>query len=86
MINNLENKYERYEAIDPYVNDRQKAVLEYIRNNQPLRVGDIAKQLKEYSLASIKKDVQYFVQEGLIEKIGQGRGTTYLYLGKGEEE
>ena len=59
------------------MNERQKEVLNYIQKNQPIKSGDITKDLPQYSAAIIKKDLQYLVNEFEIEKLGNNRGTIY---------
>lgn len=85
LIRKLDKKYEHFKQIGPYLNDRQKEVLSYIAKNEPTKVGDIASSLSAYSINTIKKDLQYLYQEGKIEKIGQGRGMTYIMMPKEEE-
>lgn len=85
LIKKLDEKYERFKSVGPYLNERQKIVLEYIKRTQPVKVSDVSKGLPDYSLPSIKKDLQYLFQEGVIDKLGKGRGTTYM-LGKQSEE
>ena len=50
-----------------------------IKKNQPVKVSDIVSKLENCSINTIKKDLQYLVAENLIEKIGKGRGTMYLF-------
>lgn len=84
IIKKLEQKYKQYQGKGPYLNKRQRDILEFMRNNQPIKILDISEQYKEESRNTIKKDLQYFVKEGVIEKIGKGRGT--IYIVKSEEE
>ena len=53
-------------------------MLEYIRQNQPVKIGDVIVSLKEYKPPSIKKDLQYLVKEMEIEKLGKNKGTVYI--------
>ncbi|MEZ5043051.1 MAG: Fic family protein [Saprospiraceae bacterium] len=85
LINKLEHKYERYKVIGPYLNQRQKELVTFIEQNEPLKISDISEGLKVYSIHSIKKDLQYLYQENVIDKLGRGRGTTYFLLRKDEE-
>jgi Fic family protein len=77
LIVKLEQKFKEYKNLGGYVNDRQKEVLRYIQTNQPVKIGDITKDLPQYSGAIIKKDLQYLVNEFEIEKLGNNRGTIY---------
>lgn len=78
LIVKLEAKVKEFRALGGYLNERQKSVLEYIRQNQPVKIGDLIVSLKEYKLPSIKKDLQYLVKEMEIEKIGKNKGTVYI--------
>jgi Fic family protein len=78
LILKLEDKVKAFRALGGYLNDRQKKVLEYIRQNQPVKIGDLAANLQAYKLPSIKKDLQYLVNEMEIEKMGQNKGTIYI--------
>ena len=78
LTRKLTEKHERYQSKGPYLNERQKNILAVIQKQEPLKVSDISRLLDQYSINTIKKDLQYMVQEGLIEKLGQGRGTIYI--------
>lgn len=78
LIIKLEAKVKEFRALGGYLNERQKDVLEYIRQNQPVKIGDVTASLKGYKLASIKKDLQYLVKEMEIEKLGKNKGIVYI--------
>lgn len=82
MIDKLENKYDRYNTVGPYLNLRQKDIVSFIEKNEPVKISDIDKRFEEYSIHSIKKDLQYLYQENAIDKIGKGKGTTYFSIKK----
>lgn len=82
LIVKLEAKVKEFRALGGYLNERQKAVLEYIRQNQPVKIGDVITSLKEYKSPSIKKDLQYLVKEMEIEKLGKNKGTVYIIKAK----
>jgi len=86
MVRKLERKYAHYKSKGPYLNERQKEVLAYIKANEPVKIGDVAAFMSEVSKNTIKKDVQYLLQEGVIEKIGAGRGTVYVLVPDQMEE
>ena len=79
LIKKLETKYQKYSKKKSYINVRQSDILQIIKNNQPVKVSDIVSKLENCSINTIKKDLQYLVAENLIEKIGKGRGTMYLF-------
>ena len=84
-IRKLEVKYKEFRQKGPYLNQRQKNILEFIRKNQPTKVKDISNRFAGESRNTIKKDLQYFQIEGLISKVGKGRGTFYILRADEEE-
>ena len=78
LIEKLEVKVKEFRELGGYLNERQKEVLEYIRQNQPVKISDISASLSEYSAATIKKDLQYLVKELAVEKLGKNKGTVYI--------
>ena len=59
------------------MNERQQAVLVYIKERENAQVGEIESQLKNYSRNTLKKDLAYLVKEGLLLRTGEGRGVRY---------
>lgn len=86
LIMKLEAKYKQYKEKGPYLNERQKKIADFIKENEPLKVGDITDFYKNESRNTIKKDLQYLNKEGVIDKLGQGKGTIYVMRLKDEEE
>jgi Fic family protein len=82
LIQKLEHKLKEYRNLGGYMNERQKEILNYIQINQPIKLGDITKDLPQYSTATIKKDLQYLVNEFEIEKLGNNKGTVYKIKSK----
>ena len=78
LINKLERKVADFKQLGGHLNDRQRDVLTYIQNHQPVKIGDISKNLSQYSIASLRKDLQYLVKELAIEKLGESKGTIYI--------
>lgn len=78
LITKLEVKVTEYRTLGGYLNERQKSILSYIKGHQPVKISDIANNLKEYTSSSIKKDLQYLVKELEIEKIGENKGRVYI--------
>ncbi len=78
LILKLEAKVKNFRALGGYLNDRQKSILEYVSQNQPVKIGDIVTNLKDFKLPTIKKDLQYLVKEMELEKLGQNKGTIYI--------
>jgi predicted HTH transcriptional regulator len=61
-----------------YLNDRQKLIKSFIEKNQPVKLGDLVKGLSKISINTIKKDLQYFKKEQIIDSIGKNKGTIYV--------
>jgi Fic family protein len=78
LILKLEQKLKEYRKIGGYLNERQKEILAFIQENQPVKSGDISSKLPQYSAATIQKDLQYLVTEFELEKIGNNKGTVYI--------
>lgn len=74
----LEQKYDVYKSKGGYLNSRQKLIMDYINNRQPIKVSDIAKQFPEIGLSTLKKDLQYLRNEQVLTMIGKGKGTVYV--------
>jgi len=74
----LELNYEQIKDKKSYLNKRQSGALEYITENEPIKISDLTDALEEHTPYILKKDVKYLVDEGLIKKIGKGKATTYI--------
>jgi Fic family protein len=81
LIQRLEAKYETYSKLKTELNKRQQAVLDFLKERKTAQVGEIWSQLKVYSRNTLKKDLVYLVQEGLLLKTGEGRGVRYHIKG-----
>ena len=79
LITKLEIKYQKYSNKQSYLNSRQLELMQLIKSCQPLKISDIAMKMEKYSINTLKKDIQYLLAEKLIEKIGKGRGTIYIF-------
>ncbi len=73
----LNAKYETYSNLKTALNKRQKQVLDFIRDNEPTQVGDVHRALMEYSRNTLKKDLAYLVDEKMLIKTGNRKGTRY---------
>ncbi len=78
MTQKLDNKYDVFKSKGGYLNERQKEIQEYIKENQPLKISDISKQFSEITIHTIKKDLQYMKREQMIKSLGEGKGTVYI--------
>jgi Fic family protein len=77
LTEKLNIKYETYNSLKSSTNDRQKQVLAYIDKHKTIQIKDLEKDLSDYSRNTLKKDLQYLVQEGFILTTGSGRGVRY---------
>ena len=77
LIKRLEAKYEVYSKLSKDLNDRQKQVLEFAKEHKTFRMSEIEEAFKEYSRNTLKKDMAYLVNEGLLLKTGERKGTRY---------
>lgn len=82
LIVKLEQKIKEYRNLGGYLNERQKVVLDYIQQNQPVKMSDITKALPQYTQATLKKDLQYLAVEFEIEKLGDNKGSVYIIKNK----
>lgn len=78
LIRKLEEKYSRYKSKGPYLNGRQRIIIDFIQKNEPVKTSDVAEFMKQESIHTIKKDMLYLHREGVIEKVGDGKATIYL--------
>ena len=78
LTQKLDGKYDIFKSKGGYLNERQKEIQQYIIDNQPLKISDIAKQFKSINIHTIKKDLQYMKKEKMIGSIGRGKGTVYV--------
>ena len=78
LVKKLELKYEEFKQKGPYLNERQRRILDYIKNSEPVRMGDISKSLSDVSINTIKKDILFLRKENVISKVGKGKGTLYV--------
>ena len=79
LSNQLESKIDRILLKDIYLNQRQKEILNFIAHSGKVRTADVSQHI-ESSIATIKKDLKYLVEQKLIEKKGAGKATTYSIM------
>src|SRR5690554_1013087 len=78
LTEKLEQKYVVFKSKGGYLNDRQRLLKDFITENQPIKVSDLAKQFPEIGLSTLKKDLQYLRDEQVLTMIGKGKGTVYV--------
>lgn len=84
LTEQLEKKYTTYSKIKLELNNRQKSILVFIKQEKTTRVGAIEKALSNESRNTIKKDLSYLLNEGLILRTGSGRGVQYHHMDEEE--
>lgn len=77
-ITKLEDRYERIKDKKSYLNKRQKEIKEFIEINEPVKISDVKAAFTNYTNYTIKKDMKYLVDEGVIKKMGKARATIYI--------
>jgi Fic family protein len=76
-VQSLEEKYISIKGKKSYLNKRQLEVVNFIKENEPIKISDLTSSLDQYTQYILKKDVRYLVDEGVIKKVGKGKGTIY---------
>jgi len=59
------------------LNLRQQQIVAYVKVQETAQIKGIEVALENYSRNTIKKDVAYLVNEGILLKVGAGRGVRY---------
>ncbi len=78
LTQKLEQKYDVFKSKGGYLNERQKHIKDFIANNQPFKISDLAKQFPHITLSTLKKDLQYLRDEQVLIMIGKGKGSMYV--------
>lgn len=60
-----------------YLNERQKQIVNFVKINKICKIGDIHKTLSDISINTLKKDMKYLVENRILEKTGQRKGSIY---------
>ncbi|MFN6943961.1 MAG: Fic family protein [Cytophagaceae bacterium] len=79
LIQRLEAKYERYSKLKKDLNERQQEVLSFIKKKKKVQMSEVGEAFKNHSRNTLKKDLTYLTNEGLIFKTGTLKGTRYHY-------
>jgi Fic family protein len=73
----LDEKYSRYLNIGGYLNQRQQALLELVRDKKLVRLEDAAALFPSVSARTLQRDFTLLESELLIERTGKGRAVVY---------
>jgi len=80
LTQRLDAKYDVFKSKGGYLNERQKKINEYLKENQPLKISDLVKRFENINVNTIKKDLQYMKREQVIKSVGKGKGTVYIVV------
>ncbi|KGE84822.1 Fic family protein [Phaeodactylibacter xiamenensis] len=78
-IDILESRFADIKNSKSYLSHRQAKIMEFIKNNEPVKISDISKHMIEESIHTIRKDIVYLKNENLLRQVGKGRSTIYYY-------
>lgn len=62
-----------------YLNERQKQIISFVKARELCKIGDIHKSFSDISINTLKKDMKYLVENHILEKTGQRKGTIYHF-------
>ncbi|MEM9391016.1 MAG: Fic family protein [Bacteroidota bacterium] len=85
LTQRLEVKYDIYSKLKVGLNDRQQQIVAFVKENETAQIREIEASLEDYSRNTIKKDLAYLVNEGILLKKGAGRGVRYYLKSKLEK-
>ena len=77
LTKRLEAKYDTYSKLKIALNERQQQIVAYVKEHETAQIKEIESTLGNYSRNTIKKDMAYLVNEGILIKAGAGRGVRY---------
>ncbi|MBO0953306.1 Fic family protein [Fibrella forsythiae] len=77
LTDRLTSKYALYKDKGGYLNARQQRVVAQVLTDQPVKLGDLARSLADVSINTLKKDLHYLVQQGSLDRLGEGKATVY---------
>lgn len=80
LTEKLKAKYATYSKIKLALNDRQKSILAFIKKEKTTKIGAIEAALNGESRNTIKKDLRFLLNEGLLLRTGSGRGVQYHHI------
>lgn len=77
LCHEMDEKYQTMRKDNAYLNKRQLKILAFIKEHNPVKLGDVANYFADISINTIKKDLQYLQSENVIHRIGERRGAVY---------
>lgn len=79
-IDILEARFEDIKKSKSYLSNRQAKILKFIKKNEPVKISDISKYMKDESIHTIRKDIVYLKNENILRQVGKGRSTIYYLV------
>ncbi|MDR0810907.1 MAG: hypothetical protein LBN23_01330, partial [Paludibacter sp.] len=78
LTEKLDKKYDVFKQKGGYLNERQKRLKEFINKQKTVKISDITVVFPDISPNTLKKDLQYFKTEQVVNTVGQGKGMVYV--------
>jgi Fic family protein len=78
LTQQLTEKRIQYKALKGFLNERQKKVLEVLKENQSMQIAELMKFMPTVSRATLKNDLTFLVERRLLTSVGKGRGVRYF--------
>ncbi len=78
LTEKLKLKIKEYQKIGSYLSARQQQLLDFIQMKQPVQLKDVTANFENFSINTLKKDLQYLVKQAYIEKLGNFKSTAYI--------
>jgi Fic family protein len=79
LTKRLEVKYETYSKLKINLNERQQQIVSYMKEREVAQIKHIVELLENQSRNTIKKDMAFLVNEGVLLRTGAGRGVRYHF-------
>lgn len=73
----FKNKQSKKDPRGPYISLRRRIVLSCVQQNAPVKISDIMRHLPGENRNTLKKDLLFLKEQGLISALGTGRGVSY---------
>jgi len=77
LIQKLEAKYEIYAKNGRYLKERHQKIIDYIKENSPVKLADLTRAFPQIAKNTLKKDLQNMKAQNLIIQLGEYRGAVY---------
>jgi Fic family protein len=78
LTTQLTQKRTAYKALKGYLNDRQKQILEIIKEQKAVQIADLVRIMPIASRGTLKNDLALLVERNLLTPVGNGRGVRYF--------